>query len=78
MEMGRAQRAQGRAFATLRGPVEAGRRGRTAEGARLAALASWSTVHGLATLLLSGNLPESDLADPDALARQVIAHLSVI
>jgi AcrR family transcriptional regulator len=75
------QRAEERAFATLRGPVAAGRRGRTAEGARLAALASWSTVHGLATLLLSGNLPDADLTDlaeTDALAREVIAHLQVI
>jgi AcrR family transcriptional regulator len=39
-----------------------------------ASLASWSIVHGLATLVLSGNLPEVDRSDPDALARRVIAH----
>jgi AcrR family transcriptional regulator len=38
-------------------------------------LSSWSIVHGLATLALSGNLLPSDLADPDELARQVLLHL---
>jgi AcrR family transcriptional regulator len=72
------QRAQEGAYAMLTGPVEAGRRGSDAQSVHLATLASWSTVHGLATLLLSGNLPDVDLEDPDALARHVLAHLRVV
>lgn len=74
-ELGRARRA---AYAMLRGPVAAGRRGTDSTSVFLAVLASWSTVHGLATLLLSGNLPGVDLEDPDALARLVLAHLRVV
>jgi AcrR family transcriptional regulator len=77
--------AKERAFALLQDPVAAGRHGAqagvTAEAIRPAALASWSTVHGLATLLLSGNLPGVDLSDPDGtddLARLVLLHLSVV
>jgi AcrR family transcriptional regulator len=70
--------AQLDAYAMLQGPVEAGRRGTSAESVFQALLASWSTAHGLATLLLSGNLTGVDLGDPDALARHVLAHLSVV
>ncbi|MGP0029243.1 MAG: TetR/AcrR family transcriptional regulator [Acidimicrobiales bacterium] len=71
-------RARGDAYATLRDPVAAGRRGTDPESVFLASLASWSTVHGLATLLLSGNLPEVDRSDPDPLTRHVLAHLRVV
>jgi AcrR family transcriptional regulator len=42
---------------------------------RRAGVAAWALVHGLATLLLSGNLPPDLAADPDALARSVAAYL---
>jgi AcrR family transcriptional regulator len=71
-------RARVRAEATLTGPVEAGRQGGNAESALSASLASWSTVHGLATLLLNGNLPGVADQDPETLARHVLAHLRVV
>ncbi len=89
-EDGALNAAKQQAFAMLADPVAAGRHGAqagaptgaTTTGAiHPAALASWSTVHGLATLLLSGNLPEVDLTDPDGtgdLARRVLTHLSVV
>jgi AcrR family transcriptional regulator len=40
-----------------------------------AGLAAWSLVHGLATLLLSGNLPAELAQDPEQLARYVAAYL---
>jgi AcrR family transcriptional regulator len=85
--------ARDRAYDLLRGPVSAGRKGTDHTSVRLAAVASWSTVHGLATLLLSGNLPgladgppgdESmgeggvNLSRADSLTRRVLAHLDVI
>ena len=42
---------------------------------RAAALAAWSLVHGLATLLLTGNLPPDTVRDPEALTRLVASYL---
>jgi AcrR family transcriptional regulator len=67
-------RAKDRAFAMLYGPLEGSGKVANAEAVQMAALASWSVVHGLATLVLSGNLDGVDLRDPDRVARQVIAH----
>ncbi|HVB90501.1 MAG TPA: TetR/AcrR family transcriptional regulator [Acidimicrobiales bacterium] len=67
-------RSKQRAFATLRGPLLATGRAPDRRSLRAASLASWSVVHGLATLILSGNLPDLDLADVDTLAREVIGH----
>lgn len=39
------------------------------------AIAAWSLVHGLATLILNGNLPPELAADPDATARSVASML---
>jgi AcrR family transcriptional regulator len=43
--------------------------------AREPGIAAWSLVHGLATLLLNGNLPPHETADPEATARRVASHL---
>jgi AcrR family transcriptional regulator len=67
-------RAKERAFSMLHDPLVALGRGGDPARLQAATLASWSIVHGLATLVLSGNLPELDRTDPDPLARQVIAH----
>ena len=40
-----------------------------------AGLAAWSLVHGLATLLLTGNLPLEASRDPEALTRSVAGYL---
>jgi AcrR family transcriptional regulator len=40
-----------------------------------AGLAAWSLAHGLATLLLSGNLPVELRRDPESLARSVAGYL---
>src|SRR4029453_8881835 len=42
---------------------------------RAAGLAAWSLVHGLATLLLTGNLPPDVARDPEELARSVASFL---
>ncbi len=42
---------------------------------RVAGLAAWSLMHGLATLLLTGNLPPDAVRDPEALARSVASYL---
>jgi AcrR family transcriptional regulator len=42
---------------------------------RHAGLAAWSLVHGLATLLLTGNLPPEASQDPEALTRVVAGYL---
>lgn len=39
-----------------------------------AGIAAWSLVHGLANLILSGNLPDTT-SDPDELTRHVAGHL---
>jgi len=50
----------------------------TADAEQLAAgVASWSFVHGLATLWLNGNLPEQLGDDPEEITRIVASHLSV-
>jgi AcrR family transcriptional regulator len=77
------EQARHRAFSFLVGPVAVGRQGGTESGAAMAALASWSTVHGLATLALAGNLSEGvwaqvNLSDPEAVARAVLLHLRVV
>lgn len=46
-----------------------------AREARAAAVAAWSLVHGLATLLLNGNLPDEWTDDPEALARAAARNL---
>jgi AcrR family transcriptional regulator len=38
---------------------------------RLASIAAWSLVHGLATLTVNGNLPADLVADPDGLTRAI-------
>jgi AcrR family transcriptional regulator len=43
--------------------------------ARTAGLAAWSLVHGLATLMLTGNLPPHELRNPEAVARSVASLL---
>ncbi|QSB05621.1 TetR/AcrR family transcriptional regulator [Natronoglycomyces albus] len=43
--------------------------------AQITALAGWSLVHGYATLLLAGNLPESLAQDPAATARLLTQKL---
>jgi AcrR family transcriptional regulator len=68
------ERAKERAFATLRDPITASGRAADAQGLETIALASWSIVHGLATLVLSGNLPGVDAASVDALARRVLGQ----
>jgi AcrR family transcriptional regulator len=67
------QRSKERAFATLRGPIVASGKAKDRRSLQAVSLASWSIVHGLATLILSGNLPELSLADADVLARRVLA-----
>ena len=42
---------------------------------RAAGLAAWSLVHGLATLLLTANLPPDVARDPEELARSVASFL---
>jgi hypothetical protein len=69
------RRARERAYATMHEPLTALGRAPDAVSLFVASLASWSIVHGLATLILSGNLPEVDASDPDALAREVIGRL---
>ncbi len=68
--------AQARAFAMLKDPLVTLGRGPNPGNLYVATLSTWSMVHGLATLVLSGNLPEVDRSDPDQLARQVIGRLA--
>jgi AcrR family transcriptional regulator len=70
--------AKVRNFATLSGPLAATGPARDDREAHLAGLASWSIVHGLATLALSGNLSPADLDDPEDLARHVLMFLRVV
>ena len=70
--------AKTRAFATLDEPLAAAGPDRDDHQAHLAGLASWSIVHGLATLALSDNLSQIDLADPEDLARHVLTFLRVV
>lgn len=68
--------ARASAATTLYGPaaVTTGA-GRRTKKARDAGIAAWSLVHGLAILLLDGNLPTSVTTDYDALTRRVAGHL---
>ena len=70
--------AKVRAFASLEEPLAAAGPACDDHQARLAGLASWSMVHGLATLALSGNLSRADLQDPEDLARHVLMFLRVL
>ncbi|OLE24568.1 MAG: TetR family transcriptional regulator [Actinobacteria bacterium 13_1_20CM_3_71_11] len=63
--------ARAAARAALRGGLAMlGQRGNTGDPA-VAALAAWSTMHGLATLWLSGSLPDPPGDDPRAVARAI-------
>jgi AcrR family transcriptional regulator len=66
--------AQQQARALLYGPL-ADRADVAATETRHAGLAAWALVHGLATLLLTGNLPLDASRDPEALTRSVAAYL---
>ena len=70
--------AKVRAYATLGDRLAASVPARDEHEAHLAGLASWSIVHGLATLALSRNLSRADLADPEDLARHVLMFLQVV
>jgi AcrR family transcriptional regulator len=64
--------ARERSSALLYGPVESV--APPAEAIR-AGVAAWSLMHGLATLVLGGNLPESLGDDPEAIARDLGGYL---
>jgi AcrR family transcriptional regulator len=66
--------ARQRARAVLYGPL-ADRPDVAPAETRYAGLAAWSLVHGLATLLLTGNLPPDVSGDPVALTRSVAGYL---
>jgi AcrR family transcriptional regulator len=70
--------ARQRAFGMLHDPLARMQWATDSVGLHAATLASWSIVHGLATLVLSGNLPEIDQRDPDDLARHVIGCLGAL
>jgi AcrR family transcriptional regulator len=70
--------AKVRAFASLDEPLAEAGPDRDDRQAHLAGLASWSIVHGLATLALSDNLSQADLDDPEDLARHVLMFLAVV
>jgi AcrR family transcriptional regulator len=61
--------------ALLYGPVGTVADMRAGEDPRAPAVAAWSLVHGLATLVLTGNLPGELTSDPEALTRAVARHL---
>jgi AcrR family transcriptional regulator len=64
--------AKERAFATLTDPLVASGLEENSESLKATSLASWSIVHGLATLILSGNLPEVDRSTVDTLTRRIL------
>lgn len=66
--------ASARAREMLYGPVGEVAGDGEAEVVR-AGIAAWSLVHGLATLLLNGNLPPELARDPDATTRAIASHL---
>jgi AcrR family transcriptional regulator len=68
------RRAKARAFSMLTDPLTSMGHATNTQGLRSATLASWSIVHGLATLVLSGNVPGFDRNNPDDVARKVVAH----
>jgi AcrR family transcriptional regulator len=59
----------------LYGPVASVAGGDPGFDRRLAGVAAWSLVHGLATLWLGGNLPPELGDDPERVTRAVAAHL---
>jgi AcrR family transcriptional regulator len=67
------QEARRAARALLFGPVAQVPAG--SDNAQRAGLAAWSLAHGLATLLLSGNLPVELSRDPEGLTRSVAGYL---
>src|SRR5215207_9968113 len=66
--------ARREARAVLYGPL-ADRDDMTPADTRHEGLAAWSLVHGLATLLLTGNLPPDVSGDPEALTRSGAGYL---
>lgn len=66
--------ASARAREMLYGPVGELSGDGEAEVVR-AGVAAWSLVHGLATLILNGNLPPELARDPDATTRAIASHL---
>jgi len=67
--------AAGGAAAMLYGPAGEVTGEQDDESATIAGIAAWSLVHGLATLYLSGNLPDRIGSDPEQIARATTAHL---
>jgi AcrR family transcriptional regulator len=67
--------AQRAAAELLYGPVASVGGGDGERDRRLAGVAAWSLVHGLATLWLGGSLPPELRDDPEELTRAVAAHL---
>jgi AcrR family transcriptional regulator len=72
----RVEQARGRTRELLYGPLAELRGGAMPDAPR-AGLAAWSLAHGLATLLISGNLSDPDGAehDPAELARSIGSYL---
>lgn len=64
------RRARAGSRGLLYGPA-----GRSGAPSYEAAVAAWSLMHGLATLIRAGNLPAEATADPADFARRVGAHL---
>ncbi|GAA3861053.1 TetR/AcrR family transcriptional regulator [Streptomyces sedi] len=62
------------ARAETRERLERGIAARQPDDPRLGGLAAWSLAHGLATLLLTGNLPTLEGGDPAELFRTVCTH----
>jgi AcrR family transcriptional regulator len=71
--------AAARSAASLYGPLAAAAPGATEDELRDAGRASWSLMHGFATLWLAGNFSggptEASDADAEQLARRITAHL---
>jgi AcrR family transcriptional regulator len=73
-EVSEPQRAVDRiVFSAVRNAVAAGTP--TETDVSVAATAAWALVHGLATLIVNGNLSPQVAADPEALTRAVAARL---
>ena len=67
--------ASERATSVLYGPIRDAPIARRDDEVAAAAVAAWSLVHGYATLLLNGNLPESFAHDPEVGARSTASYL---
>jgi hypothetical protein len=73
-EVSEPQRAVDRiVFSAVRSAVAAGPP--TETDISVAATAAWALVHGLATLIVNGNLSPQVAADPEGLTRAVAARL---